>query len=171
MRYHSCEWLGSKTPVPIASRALSFSCEGGDLWRLRSSFHRWSPSLIRDSSRRVKPALRFTNQAHCPRNTSSRSPAKTCGRPKRSRVKNPPMQRRRVFYHVPGRFWQFYLERSAMEEPKESSQGRPNRQPEQVEISPLSPPPQLTLTQRLRILFVGPEGLRLVWRFVLYLAM
>ena len=58
-----------------------------------------------------------------------------------------------------------------MEEPKESSQGRPNRQPEQVEISPPSPPPQLTLTQRLRILFVGPEGLRLVWRFVLYLAM
>src|SRR2546430_212518 len=44
--------------------------------------------------------LRFTSHAHCARKISSSVPARTCGRPKRSRVKNLPINRERVFYHV-----------------------------------------------------------------------
>src|SRR5437773_9916427 len=100
-KYHNEEWLGSETPVSV-------SCGVEDVCGFRLSCQRRTPSLIRDSSCGVNPALRCTNQAHSPRNTNSRSPAKICGRPKRSRVKNLPMQGRGVFYHVPGRFWQLY---------------------------------------------------------------
>src|SRR5205823_2393852 len=45
--------------------------------------------------------LRFTSHAHCAKKISSSVPATTCGRPKRSRVKNLPINRERVFYYLP----------------------------------------------------------------------
>ena len=60
-----------------------------------------------------------------------------------------------------------------MDEPKESltPQASDTAQPQQAEN--VAPPPELSssLTKRIHALFVGPEGLRLIWRFVLYLAM
>ena len=61
-----------------------------------------------------------------------------------------------------------------MDEPKESltPQASDTSQPQQAEnIAPSLTPRQLSLSQRVHTLFVGAEGLRLVWRFVLYLAM
>src|SRR5437868_5233045 len=136
-KYHNEEWLGSETPVSV-------SCRVGDVCGFRLSLQRRTPSLMRDSSCGVNPALRCTNQEHSPRNTSSRSPAKICGRPKRSRVKNLPMQGRGVFYHVPGRFWQLYsgssiLESSAMDEPKESLTPQANDDPHPLHGEIVSP--------------------------------
>jgi membrane protease YdiL (CAAX protease family) len=60
-----------------------------------------------------------------------------------------------------------------MDEPKESltPQASDTAQPQQAEN--VARPPELSssLTGRIHALFVGREGLRLVWRFVLYLAM
>jgi uncharacterized protein len=60
-----------------------------------------------------------------------------------------------------------------MDEPKESltqqASDTPQPQPEE-NIAPLPTPRELSLWQRVHTVFVGPEGLRLVWRFVLYLA-
>ena len=56
-----------------------------------------------------------------------------------------------------------------MEEPKESLQTNVDPLPQQAEN--VASPSHLSLAERVRTLFVGPEGLRLVWRFVLYLAM
>jgi membrane protease YdiL (CAAX protease family) len=61
-----------------------------------------------------------------------------------------------------------------MDEPKESltPQASDTSQPQQAEnIAPSLTPRELSLSQRVHTLFVGAEGLRLVWRFVLYLAM
>jgi uncharacterized protein len=63
-----------------------------------------------------------------------------------------------------------------MDEPKESltPQVSDTPQPQQAENVSPSPPPtprELSLSHRVHALFVGPEGLRLLWRFVLYLAM
>ena len=61
-----------------------------------------------------------------------------------------------------------------MDEPKESlrPQARETPQSPQPENIALSlTPRKISLSQRVHTLFVGPEGLRLVWRFVLYLAM
>jgi len=84
-----------------------------------------------------------------------------------------------VFYHVPGRFWQLYsgssiLESSAMDEPKESLTPQANDDPQPLQgqnVSPSPTSPEVSLSHPVRTVFVGPEGLRLVWRFMLYLAM
>jgi uncharacterized protein len=62
-----------------------------------------------------------------------------------------------------------------MDEPKDSltPQANDDPPPPQADIVPLSPTPQapFSLAERVNRLFVGPEGLRGVWRFVLYLLM
>jgi uncharacterized protein len=61
-----------------------------------------------------------------------------------------------------------------MDEPKESlpTQASETPQPQPAENIALPVTPRkISLPQRVHALFVGPEGLRLVWRFVLYLAM
>jgi CAAX protease family protein len=58
-----------------------------------------------------------------------------------------------------------------MDEPKESLQANGSPLPQQSENVPPSPTPPLSTAERVRTLFVGPDGLRLGWRFVLYLAM
>src|SRR5712691_4220683 len=57
----------------------------------------------------------------------------------------------------------------AMDEPKESSPT--NGDPLSQKAENVSPAPPSSLAERVRTLFVGREGLRLIWRFVLYLAM
>jgi len=61
-----------------------------------------------------------------------------------------------------------------MDEPKESlppqASETPQPQPNENIALPVTPR-EISLSQRVHTLFVGPEGLRLVWRFVLYLAM
>jgi membrane protease YdiL (CAAX protease family) len=61
-----------------------------------------------------------------------------------------------------------------MDEPKESlptqASDTPQPQPTGNIALPVTPR-KISLSQRVHTLFVGPEGLRLVWRFVLYLAM
>src|SRR5690348_2352705 len=116
---------------------------------------------------------RSTSQRHCARNASSNSAASTCGRPKRSRVKNPPMRRRRVFYHVEGRFGKL----PAMDEPKDdaSTDGQLGNiappaaisdSPSKYTLRTITPSP---FEQRVHKIFIGPDGLRPVWRFALYL--
>ena len=63
---------------------------------------------------------RSTSHRHCARNASSMKAASICGLPKRSRVKNPLIERRRVFYHGGGRFGKLPPTRPppAMDEPK-----------------------------------------------------
>jgi CAAX protease family protein len=58
-----------------------------------------------------------------------------------------------------------------MDEPKESPTPQATPDPsQQVEI--IHPPtPRLSLAEKVRTVFVGAEGLRLIWRFALYLAM
>ena len=61
-----------------------------------------------------------------------------------------------------------------MDEPKENlpPQASETRQPQPAENIALPVTPRkISLSRRVHTLFVGPEGLRLVWRFVLYLAM
>ena len=61
-----------------------------------------------------------------------------------------------------------------MDEPKESlppqASETPQPQPNENIALPVTPR-EISLSQRVHTLFVGAEGLRLVWRFVLYLAM
>src|SRR5256885_6126692 len=66
--------------------------------------------------------LRFTSHAHCAKKISSSVPARTCGRPKRSRVKNLPINRERVFYHVGQRF----RKNPRMDEPQPSPPPAPD---------------------------------------------
>ena len=56
-----------------------------------------------------------------------------------------------------------------MDEPKESVQTNADLLSQEAEN--VSPAQKLSLAERVRALFAGPEGLRLVWRFLLYLAM
>jgi hypothetical protein len=60
-----------------------------------------------------------------------------------------------------------------MDEPKESltPQASNTPPPQQAENIVPSLTPRESLSRRVHTLFVGPGGLRLVWRFVLYLAM
>src|SRR5437867_4771879 len=55
-----------------------------------------SPKSTAPEARMVRPA----SHTHSARKTSNSNPAKACGSPKRSRVKNPLIGRRGVFYHV-----------------------------------------------------------------------
>lgn len=58
-----------------------------------------------------------------------------------------------------------------MDEPKDNPPPQATDTPQPRPEEHIAPPQRLSLTQPIHTLFVGPEGLRLVWRFVLYLAM
>lgn len=58
-----------------------------------------------------------------------------------------------------------------MDEPREGLPPQANGDPQPAENISSPTPPGLSLSQLVHTLFVGPEGLRLGWRFVLYLAM
>src|SRR5262249_28020286 len=96
-----------------------------------------------------------TSHMACARKVKSKSPARNCGRPKRSRVKYGRIRSSRVFYHVGG-FW------------------RKCRAMSDVEINPCPAPPPApqfaaaTQPTYVRTLFLGPDGLRPGWGFVFY---
>src|SRR5207247_3243170 len=105
--------------------------------------------------------LRFTSHAHCAKKISSSVPATTCGRPKRSRVNNLPINRERVFYHVGQRF----RKNPRMDEPQPSPPPAPN---EPSRPAPETPPFSPIPVHPLHKFFLGPEGLRVGWRLFLY---
>src|SRR5919108_1552746 len=113
--------------------------------------------------RRISAApgtLRSTSHAHCARKTSSSIPARTCGCPKRSRVKNLLINRERVFYHV----GQGFRKNPLMGEPLPSPIP-PQDEPQRPALHPpMSEHP-------VHKVFLGPSGLRAGWRLCVYLAL
>src|SRR5256712_6997564 len=115
----------------------------------------WAPGITN--------RLGFTSHAHGPKKTSSSVPARTCGRPKRSRVKNLPKNRERVFYHVGLGF----RKNPRMGDPEPTPPHAPD---EPSRPAPKTPPFSPIPVHPLHKFFLGPEGLRVGWRLFLYAA-
>src|SRR5579864_8022394 len=105
----------------------------------------------------------YTNHSACAKKHSNNIPARNCGRPKRSRVKNGRIRSSRVFYHGGGSF----RKPSAMSdlEINRRSSLQPTSAPDST--SPnfgMATEPSYTAT-----LVFGPEGLRPGWGLLFYI--
>src|SRR5690349_11831118 len=123
------------------------------------------PSSTRNTSTSSAFCLPWTtSQRHCARKRRSSMAATNCGRPKRSRVKNRPMDRTRVFYHGGGGFG-----KSRMDDQDRPPDFGPPAPPLPVAEGSRGNVAQRPAQPLLHGIFLGPAGLRVPWRIVLYL--
>src|SRR5882757_15611 len=111
----------------------------------------------------------WTSHAACARKARSKIPARNCGRPNRSRVKNRVIRVSRVFYHGAGSLGKLLpkfvnpkdtkLHEGMNEEINISSEEQGRSRPEA-----LTPAPDFAVQPSyVRTVFLGPEGLRAGW--------
>src|SRR4029077_16006752 len=97
-----------------------------------------------------------TSQPHSPTKTSSRAAARICGRPKRCDEKIPPIDRRDCFT-------------MSRRDPKTAMDLRPEGNPPQPAPEQHQPRPSPALLSE--SLFADANGVRPVWRFLIYVAL
>src|ERR1700728_2933175 len=109
-----------------------------------------------------------TSQIPCVRKASSKAPARNCGRPKRSRVKNRVIRRDEVFYHERAGL----RETSAMDDRTDISTRDSEAVNRETTTSAAAPAPDFAVQPSyVRTVLLGPDGLRAGWGFAFYVLM